>query len=310
LTGLEPDTTYYIAVAARATNDGNYKNSDYAVKGGATQPLITLEPPRNITVIDMTPTSIEFSYEAPASTNGLSGYTFYLNGSYYSSKGSGETKTIKFTNLTPDTEYTFGFQSTGDQIIGGDSRKEEVLQTPLSEKLVVSSYYFPGSDSWENNQYEYKIGVRTNTTPGSVMTTVFKGWSASTDSFVYKTALTQVNISISNVGYNSVRVSYSTQETGWAGSYNIKVASGKTFLEENVVTSFTVSNSTAYSDVTNLREGLMYTVKVCQVLSNPDSSSYFVIGDGSVFTFKTKQHVEKATNLTASTIGVTSLTFT
>jgi len=176
ITGLNPNTTYRIRVRAKAADRSEYKDCEtWATTNGTTLPLVKLQPPRNITLIGMTPTTLKFSYDPPAATSGMTGYYFYVNGSYKSSASMSTTRVVEFTNLTPDTPYVLGFQSVGDQEYADNSDITSVTQTPLSEKLVVSSSEFPSSDYWTDNEYEFSIQPKQHTTNGSVMTTVFTG---------------------------------------------------------------------------------------------------------------------------------------
>lgn len=110
--------------------------------------------------------------------------------------------------------------------------------------------------------------------------------------------------------YTSAVTNFSTAEGSsvWNGNYLIEVASGRTFTQSNVVTSFTKTKSTTSCNITNLLEGQEYTIRIYQNLTSSDN--YFVMNDGSYYTFRTKQHVLPVTNLSAVTVDVTSLTFT
>lgn len=90
--------------------------------------------------------------------------------------------------------------------------------------------------------------------------------------------------------------------------YRIELCQGKTFGSVNV-TSYTVTKQTTNSTISNLAEGTDYTLRIVQELTGTNNTR-FVINEGAFYTFRTKQHVAKVTNLTATTIGVTSLTFT
>lgn len=94
----------------------------------------------------MTPTSLKYSYDPPANTSGMTGYYFYVNGARVGSATMETTRVVEFTNLTPDTQYTLGFQSVGDQIYADDSVITSITETPLSEKLTVTSPNFISSD--------------------------------------------------------------------------------------------------------------------------------------------------------------------
>ncbi len=143
-----------------------------------------------------------------------------------------------------------------------------------------------------------------------MFTTVFTGWTYNETDWDSKTALTPVAILVRNWDYHSAVTEFSTAEGSsvWNGNYLIEVASGRTFTPSNVVTSFTKTKSTTSCNLVNLLEGQEYTIRIYQNLTS--SSNYFVMNDGSYYTFRTKEHVAQVTNLTAATIGVTSVTFT
>jgi len=147
LNGLQPEHTYYIRVQAVAASDSEYESSQFGVANGTTLSLVKLQPPRNITLIGMTPTTLKYSYNHPADISGLTGYTYYKNNVVYSNKASGATREIEFTNLTPNTQYTLGFRSMGDQSYASDSDIVNVYGTPLPEELVISSNKFPSSET-------------------------------------------------------------------------------------------------------------------------------------------------------------------
>lgn len=143
----------------------------------------------------------------------------------------------------------------------------------------------------------------------SAFTTVFTGWTASTEDDGSKTALTPVAITVTSWDYNSAVIGFSTAENDWNGNYYIEVSRGKTYSPSDVVYSTTVSKSTSSLNVSGLDEGQEYTIRIVQQLTGTNNT-HIVLNDGSYYTFRTKQHVEKVTNLTASTIDVTSLTYT
>lgn len=178
ITGLEPNTPYRIRVRAKAYDNSEYTDCTTWSNGNdRTNSLVKLQPPRNIVLIDMTPTTLKFSYDPPANTSGMTGYYFYVNGTYVASATMSQTRTVEFTNLTPDVTYTLGFQSVGDQIYADNSDIANVAQTPLSEKLIVTSNNFPTSDSWPSTGFTYGVLPKKDLTtiPSNVFTTLFTG---------------------------------------------------------------------------------------------------------------------------------------
>lgn len=179
LTNLQPTTTYYIRVRAKAEENSEYADGNPSIGNGTTMALVKLQPPINMTLVGMTPTTLKYTYDPPAQTSGLTGYSFYLNNVLYQNRSVSQTREIVFTNLTPDTQYNLGFQSMGDQIYASDSDITTIYGTPLSDKLVITSERFPSSDTslWDpTTGYTYQISPKTGlTTPADVFTTVFTG---------------------------------------------------------------------------------------------------------------------------------------
>ncbi len=147
LTNLQPSTTYYIRVRAKADVNSDYSDGNPSTANAKTLSLSKLQPPRNITLVGMTSTTLKYTFDPPADTNGLTGYSFYLNTILYHIQASSATREIEFRNLTPDTEYRLDFQSMGNQQTVTDSDVTTVYGTPLSERLVISSNNIPSSDT-------------------------------------------------------------------------------------------------------------------------------------------------------------------
>ena len=306
-TNLSADTTYSIRIIANA--DGiEYADSLIShAEHTHLDPLIPLDPPQNIQLVDRTESTLTFTWEPPESVVGLTGYTVSIRGvgDYVV---DANTNTITLTNLREGVEYVVWFKSNGDKLDYDDSIEVSATGTPMRQTLIVSSAKFPSSETiyWDpDTGYTYGIQPQLNlSTPASVYTSVISGWSYDTVDWDSKTALTPVQITLTNKTLNSITVSLSTPETDWQGNHVVGINEGRTYLNP---TTTTQNKSVTTKTFTGLNPETDYTISVLQQITNSDK--YFAWDSPSLYTLSTMGQARQVTNLRMISSTVTSVTF-
>ena len=171
-TGLVHETTYKVGAISNADGIDFANSLESELVSVTLLPLWRLDPPRNIVLTARTQTSLTFIFDAPASTEGLTGYTVECNNVSY--EVNKDNRIVNITGLIEDVEYTVYFKSNGDKLNYDDSRKESVTATPMRDAFRYYNAY-TNSDLWVDDKYTYNILTKSNNTPGNAYTTVLTG---------------------------------------------------------------------------------------------------------------------------------------
>lgn len=318
-TGLTHDERYEVRFVSKADNI-NFADSEESIpipeenKWFVTlASLIPLEPPTNIVLQGRTSSSLTFTWDPPASVEGLTGYTVVVVLDVLGEEVEirryttlPNQRNITINGLTEDVEYKIKFQSNGDKINYDDSDYAVVTETPKADALRVYNNEYD-SDNWTDDQYSLPSwGLRSKTDNTNVYTTLLTGWTANVINDSTKRALTRPSLSLTSVDYHTITIGFSTVETDWSGNYRITINAGDYYGASSFIVNTTVPKSRTSFTFQNMDSGQTYTVSITQIVTGGD---YFSWGVPTTYTFSTKKNAKQPTTLVVTENTITGLTF-